>query len=132
MKFLRLFSSTVLPVALAALACDGQQYVSPDTVALVVTNETTGAVRVNRCHYIPILLGSEVEARYQVEDEVAATIRVTRDEVTVNFQDPQRSHDVFAVPADNFESSHEETASDSPDGYSTVLTSPCTPDSATP
>ena len=75
---------------LLACACDGQQYVSPETVALVITNDDTNVQRVNRCHYVPVLLGSQVKARYRVEDGLHATITVTRDGPSVVFDDDGR------------------------------------------
>jgi hypothetical protein len=73
-----------------ACACDGQQYVSPDTLALVITNvtkEDAHVTRVNRCHYVPVLLGSQVKARYSVEEGLHATITITRDTRSVVFDD---------------------------------------------
>lgn len=81
---LRSFAALTLVLA---CACDGQQYVSPDTLALVITNDSTGVQRVNRCHYVPVLLGSQVKARYLVEDGLHATITITRDTTSVVFDD---------------------------------------------
>ncbi|HYQ26451.1 MAG TPA: hypothetical protein VER04_04505, partial [Polyangiaceae bacterium] len=72
--------------ALATLSCS-QGYVSPDTVALVITAAGSSAQRVNRCHYVPVLLGSRDRARYSVDDQLHATIDLTRDKVTVLFED---------------------------------------------
>ena len=58
-------------------ACEDRQYVSPDTVSLSITNDDTGVERVNRCNFIPVLLGSEVKARYQVEGDLKATLTIT-------------------------------------------------------
>lgn len=116
-------------VALSLLGCDGQQYVSPDTVELVIVNDSTGVQRVNRCNYIPVLLGGQVKARYTVESDLKATITITREEVEVTFQDPSRDHDPFVVPADTFEEGELTLEADAPpDGYTVTLGTPCTPD----
>lgn len=77
-----------LSVALvvAATGCQDQQYVSPDTVLLSITNKARDVELVNRCHYIPILLGGEVKARYAVEDDIKATITINREKVIVSYE----------------------------------------------
>lgn len=119
----------LLLLACFAQACDGQQYVSPDTVALVISNDATGVERVNRCNYIPVLLGSQVKARYTVESDLKATITITREEVALTFEDPGREHEPFVVPSDTFEDGDLTLQVDSPpDGYTITLGTPCTPD----
>lgn len=114
----------------ALLGCDGQQYVNPDTVRLVIVNDSTGVTRVNRCNYIPVLLGSQVKARYTVEDDLKVTITITREEVELSFQDPSRDHDPFVVPAETFEEGDLTLQAEAPpDGYTVTLSSvACTPD----
>jgi hypothetical protein len=114
--------------ALFASGCDDPQYVDPDTVALIVTNDSTGVERVNRCHYVPVLLGSEVKARYLVEDELRATITVTREDVSVIFEDAGEEVASFVVDSDTFASAAKEEAPDPPPNYTVTLRSPCTPD----
>lgn len=115
--------------AFILLGCNEQQYVSPDTVSLVISNDATGVVRVNRCNFIPVLLGSQVKARYAVESDLKATITITREEVEVSFQDPGREHEPFLVPAETFEEEDVTLQADSPpDGYTVTLSTPCTPD----
>lgn len=109
-------------------ACDDPQYVDPDTVALVVTNDATHVERVNRCHYVPVLLGSEVKARYLVEDELRATITVTREDVSVLFEEAGADVASFVVDSDEFSGAANEVAPDPPPGYTVTLRSPCTPD----
>lgn len=69
------------------LGCDSQQYVDPDTVALIVTENDSGQQRVNRCHYIPVLLGSQIKFRYEVDADIDVTLTITRDEVDVHFDE---------------------------------------------
>lgn len=116
-------------LALGLLGCNEQQYVSPDTVSLVISDDSTGLERVNRCNYIPVLLGSQVKARYVVEDDLKATITITREQVEVIFQDPDRDHEPFLVPAETFEEGDVMLQADAPpDGYTVTLGTPCTPD----
>lgn len=116
-------------LAIVLLGCNEQQYVSPDTVGLVIRNDSTDEVRVSRCNYIPVLLGSQVKARYRVEDDLKATITITREEVEVTFEDPGRDHEPFLVPAETFEEGDLTLQADNPpDGYTVTLSTPCTPD----
>jgi hypothetical protein len=39
---------------------------------------------------VPVLLGSQVKARYLVEDDLHATLTITRDELSVVFDDAGR------------------------------------------
>lgn len=117
----------LLPAAVAALACDGQQYVNADTVALVVTDETTQLQRVNRCHYVPVLAGSRIVFRYEIDDELRTTLAVTRDEVRVTFE-PDGAADLFAVDAEDLGEDERFTAEAPPSGYRVELVAGCTPD----
>ena len=121
------YSASVAVLTLLLCGCDGQQYVGADTVELLITNDATTLQRVKRCNNIPILLGSEVKARYVVESDLSTTITITRDQVEVTFQDPGRSHEPFVVPAQDFEGGVSRLAETPPDGYTVELSSPCTP-----
>lgn len=81
------FAYAALVLSLGALGCEDQAYVSPNTVSLSIT-DSDGIERVHRCNYIPILLGSEVKARYAVDDDLKAVIAITRDEITLTFEPP--------------------------------------------
>lgn len=109
------------------LGCDGQQYVSPDTVALVVTDDGTQMQRVNRCQYIPVLAGSRVVFRYEVDGELKATLIIDRDEVRVAFE-PEGVADTFEVDAEDLTDNQRFTADSPPDGYQVELVAGCTPD----
>jgi hypothetical protein len=108
-------------------ACEGRQYVSPDTVALTVTRQ--GIERLRQCHYIPVLLGSRVLASYPVEGELSAVIDVTRDTVTLDF-DGADERASLEIPSKNFEAAHSEQVEVISAGktYTAVLSSPCEPD----
>jgi hypothetical protein len=122
------YSSLVTTVALVCLVgCDGQQYVSPDTVALVVTDTASGVERVNHCHYVPVLLGSEIEARYVVKGELGVTIRLTRDDVRVDYAEPGQVYASYQVETEQLEGTVSLTDEGAPDGYRVELSSPCTP-----
>ena len=109
--------------ALLLSACDGQQYVSPDTVQLVITKDGSTRQLVNRCNYIPVLLGSEIKSRYVVEGELKATLTITRDAVTVSFDD---AAETFKISASELAESAE-SAPNPPTGYTVELSSGCTP-----
>jgi hypothetical protein len=110
--------------ALLILACDGQQYVSPDTVHLVITKDGSTRELVNRCNYVPVLLGSTVKARYEVDDELKATLTITHDAVTVGFDGVA---DTFKVSAAELADAAQ-LAPDPPAGYTVELSPGCTPD----
>lgn len=110
--------------ALLLFACDGQQYVSPDTVQLVITKGGSPPELVNRCNYMPVLLGSTVKARYVVEDDLKATLTITHDAVTVSFDG---AADTFRVSAAEL-AEGTQTAPDPPAGYTVELSSDCVPD----
>jgi hypothetical protein len=110
--------------ALLILACDGQQYVSPDTVHLVITKDGSTRELVNRCNYVPVLLGSTVKARYEVDDDLKATLTITHDAVTVGFDGVA---DTFKVSAAELADAAQ-FAPDPPAGYTVELSPGCTPD----
>jgi hypothetical protein len=114
-------------VAALALGCDGQQYVNPDTVALVVTDDATQMQRVNRCQYIPVLAGSRVIFRYDIDGDLKATLVIDRDEVRVVFE-PEGSADTFEVDAEDLTDAQHYTVDEPPDGYQVELIAGCTPD----
>lgn len=117
-------SVTALLSALLLLACDGQQYVSPDTVHLVITEDSSSLEVVNRCNYVPVLLGSTVKARYGVDDDLKATLTITHDAVTVGFDG---AADTFKVSATEL-ADGTQLAPDPPAGYTVELSPGCTPD----
>jgi hypothetical protein len=119
-------SRLVLAAALL-FGCDGQQYVNADTVALVVTDDATQLQRVNRCHYIPVLAGGRVVFRYEVDDELRATLAIDRDEVRVVFE-PEGVAEIFEVDAEDLSEDQRFTAESAPDGYVVELVAGCTPD----
>lgn len=120
-------SKILIGLAFAALGCDDTQYVNPDTVALIVTNDSTGIERVNRCHYIPVLLGSQLKARYVVEDELRVTLTLTRDELDLLFEDAGRPVEQLTLPSQQFAEEAHEVAESPPTGFTVELDSPCTP-----
>jgi hypothetical protein len=111
-------------VALTALGCDGQQYVGADTVALVVSDEATGAPVLDACHFIPVLLGSRSVSRYRVDEQLAVTIDITRDEIVVSF-DSADVIEPFRVESARFEGAAKASDAAPPAGYSVDLVSPC-------
>jgi len=110
--------------ALWLLACDSQDYVNPPTVQLVIAKESSTLELVNRCNYMPVLLGSTVKARYVVEDELRATLTITHDAVTVDFDG---AADTFTVSATEL-AEGPQSAPDPPGGYTVDLSLGCTPD----
>lgn len=112
--------------ALAVLGCDGQQYVSPDTVALTITTDA-GAPRVEACQYIPVLLGSRAVAHYVVDERLDVTFDITRDEVSVTFEGSDGPIEPFRVPSERFADSATERDEAPPAGYAVELNSPCAP-----
>jgi hypothetical protein len=117
----------LLAVSGAVVGCDEQQYVSPDTVALIVTDDATNTQRVNRCLYIPVLLGGRVVFRYEVDAEVKALLVITRDEVTVSFE-PEEAAEPFSVDTDDLTETQRHEAESPPSGYTVELSAGCTPD----
>lgn len=107
--------------------CDDQQYVSPDTFALSVTDEGSGVERVHRCHYVPVLLGSRIQFRYRVDTGVSVTLSVTRDEVEVTFEGAGFADSASVSPKQVVEAGTT-TIDWAPPGYSAELIAGCTPD----
>lgn len=126
MSFQRLSRRGVAILALVAAGCDGQQYVSPDTVALSIGTEA-GASRLNVCQYIPVLLGSRAVSHYTIDGRFDVTLDVTRDEIGVSFAGPGQVVEPFTVPSARFADSASETDPSPPVGYTVELLSPCAP-----
>ena len=126
MKTSSLARMTLLMVS--ALACDGQQYVSPQTIALVVSDDATRSQRVNRCHFVPVLLGSQVKFRYVVASGLRATLTLTRDEVAVEFEGAAGTEAFRVYTSDMEVEGTRLSAERPPEGYSVELESGCTPD----
>lgn len=124
MSYLRKTLPLLLPLVL--FGCDGQQYVSPDTVELSITNDSNLEL-VNRCHYIPVLLGSQVKARYRIEDERRVTITITRDEIQLEY-DSGESELVTPQELEELESGESLALQNTPSTYIALLTPNCTPD----
>jgi hypothetical protein len=113
--------------ALLCTACDGEQYVNPGTVELVITDTSSGMQRVNRCNYVPVLQGSHVVFRYQVEDGLKATLFATRDEVSVGFE-PADGTTPFRISSEDLAANLEPETGSAPDGYELTLRPGCKPD----
>jgi hypothetical protein len=129
MSYSKFSSLAGLSLLLALVACDGQQYVSPDTVGLLIRNDDTQIDRVNRCNYVPVLLGSEVKSRYAVEGDAKATITITRDDIVVTFEGFADDPPPFEAKAKEFSTTgSSDTAPTPPSGYSVTLSSGCTPE----
>lgn len=116
----------VLLGALALGGCDGQQYVSPDTVLLTVSHDVTGSKVVEGCNYVPVLLGSQIQQRYAVEDGLQASVSITRSEIVVIFTGADVAR--FRVATKELEPGVVVIDDDPPDGYSVELSSGCVPD----
>jgi hypothetical protein len=117
----RLLNASLL-VPFTLLACDGQQYVSPDTVRLSVSDEDRELV--SRCHFIPVLLGSQVKARYRVDEALRVTVTITRDEIEVSY-DSGESELVATAELEDVPSGASLTLQNTPPGYSASLTPHC-------
>jgi hypothetical protein len=109
--------------ALLLSACDGQQYVSPDTVQLLITKDGSTLQLVNRCNYVPVLLGSVVKVRYVIEDDLKATLTLTRDAATVSYDD---GAEPFKVSASEL-ADGDQIDPQPPPGYAVTLSLGCTP-----
>lgn len=110
------------------LACLEEQYVSPDTVRLQITESRTSRERVNQCLYVPVLLGSHDSASYALDGGLHARFDVTREEVVVTFDGTSEAVAPFRVESKRFEGSAHEVDPAPPTGYDVELSSPCTPD----
>jgi hypothetical protein len=128
MKTTRAASKVLALIACAALGCEDQQYVSPDTVALVITSDASNTQLVNRCNYVPVLLGSRIGARYRVEDQLFANIDLTREAVTVFFETDGEAVEPFSLDSKRFNDQAREVDPAPPGGYSVELSSPCMPE----
>jgi hypothetical protein len=126
MTNMQLYGSAWL-VALALLGCDGQQYVSPDTALLTVSHDVTGSKVVEGCSYIPVLLGSAIQKRYAVDDDLEADITLTRAEIIVTFKGSGAAARPFRVTTKELENG-DAVAESPPDGYTVELGTGCTPD----
>lgn len=127
MIFSRSLKCALLLTASAVLGCDGQQYVSPDTVALVVRDESSGTKQLDECHYVPVLLGSRSVSRYSLEADLRVELDLTRDEVRVSFESGREQVASFVVPSSRFAQDASERAPAPPTGYRVDLVSPCSP-----
>jgi hypothetical protein len=112
--------------ALALGGCDGQQYVSPDTVLLTVSHDVTGSKVVEGCNYVPVLLGSQIQQQYVVEDGLQASVSITRSEIVVAFTGADVAR--FRVATKELEGGAVVVDDDPPAGYSVELKSGCVPD----
>jgi len=122
-----LFTALALCALPCLIACDGQQYVSPDTVALSITKDATGIKKLNHCNYVPVLLGGEVDATYDVDGDLQAVLSITRDSVKVAFVGAGSEVEPFVATTKDVLDAPQ-TASSPPAGYTALLSSGCTPD----
>jgi hypothetical protein len=111
--------------ALALGGCDGQQYVSPDTVLLTVSHDVTGSKVVEGCNYVPVLLGSQIQTRYVIDDGLAASLSITRAQAIVTFTGADV--EPFRVTTKELESGAV-VDDHPPDGFSVELSSGCVPE----
>ena len=126
MNRLGLFRSGLLGL-LWLVACDGQQYVSPDTLALSITKDASSVARVNDCNYVPVLLGDKVDSTYAVEGELTANLTITRDSYRVAFEGAAIAVDPFVATATDLKDGPQ-TDPTPPRGYTVKLSLGCTPD----
>jgi hypothetical protein len=119
-------SALLLLPALLCFACDGQQYVNPETVQLIITDTSSGMDRVNRCNYVPVLQGSRVVFRYEIEDGLKATLFATRDEITVGFE-PEDGTTPFFITAEDLAAKLPPERGEPPEGYALSLLPDCKP-----
>jgi hypothetical protein len=117
-----------LLAAFALLGCDGQQYVSPDTVLLTVSHDVTGSKLLERCNYVPVLLGGRVDRHYVVDGALQATIALTRSDIVVTFQGAGDGFEPFHVAPKRLEDSTSVVDEYSPTGYTAELSPGCVPD----
>ncbi len=113
---------------LSLTACEDQRYVNPGTVRLTISSDKNGSTLVDSCHYVPVLLGSQVEARYDVDADLAASLTITRSELTVTFSGAAAGAPAFRADPKNFVADSVTVAEDPPPGYSVELRPGCTPD----
>lgn len=122
----RLAPLCLVPILLANWGCEEQQYVNPDTVQLTVTR-AGGVTLVQRCNYIPVLLGSAVNIGYHVEDDLGARLEITRETVRVTFEDSSGEVSSFGVPGVTFSEQFSVDVPDPPAGYAATLSAGCIP-----
>lgn len=122
------FHWLLLP-ALLCSACDGEQYVDPETVQLIITDTSSGMDRVNRCNYVPVLQGSRVVFRYEIEDGLKATLVATRDEITVGFEPPDGT-EPFRITAEDLAANLDPEGGSLPEKYELELLPGCKPTGA--
>jgi hypothetical protein len=118
-----------LPLVTLLFACWGcqeQQYVNPDTVKLSVSR-AGGATLVDRCNYIPVLLGGAAQFTYHVERDLGVHLQITRDKVLATFEDSSGRLGSFGAPSSSFADDFSVDASEPPDGYSATLSAGCVP-----
>jgi hypothetical protein len=120
-------SIAVVLFGFALGACDGQQYVSPDTVALSVAEDGGGPELVHRCDYVPVLLGDAVQSKHVVDSELQLTFTATRDVFSVTFNSAAGAVEPFVVKAQAVLDGPQ-TAENPPSGYTVQLSSRCSPD----
>lgn len=121
--------------ALTAFGCQGQQYVSPDTVQLSVSDASVDPPieRVSHCHYIPVLLGDQIQGRYRVTGELDAVMLLTRERVTISFEGESAGGEAppppWVVPSSVFRDKRARAEpSTQPAGLELALMSPCVPE----
>jgi hypothetical protein len=111
---------------LALAGCDGQQYVSPDTVALSVTSDETGSDLLSHCDFVPVLPGAEVTSSFVVDPPLSATLSITRSSVSVTFEGTAPGTPPFVVAAAVVQQG-KQIAPEPPAGYTVTLSPGCTP-----
>jgi hypothetical protein len=126
--FSGVLSVAALVLAALTLGCDGQGYVNPETVRLVISHDNTSSQLVDECNYVPVLLGGLVKAEYPVDGALVATISLTRSAVTVSFSGVDPSPAPFEVAPQDIRSDSSTLADDPPAGYTVELRSGCAPD----
>lgn len=118
----------LLLAALAVLGCEGQQYVSPDTVLLTIKHDVSGSALIEGCSYVPVLLGGQVQKRYFADDDLSAIITLTRSDIVVTYQGAAGDGiEPFPVTTRRLEVGDID-AEFPPSGYTVNLSSGCTPE----
>ena len=114
--------------ALSLVACEDTHYVNPETVLLNISDQRSRFTLVEHCYYVPVLLGSQVEADYVIDSDLSATIVVTRSAVTVSFGGDAVGAAVFHVAPKDLQSDVSTFDDAPPAGYTVALRSGCAPD----
>lgn len=115
----------------AGAGCEGQHYVDAQTVSISVTRDSTPvALLMRRCHYVPVLLGSEVRARHVVDDQLAFELRATQHEVVVSFEGAEDADAGVRVDAEDLSDDFAQEFPITSAGvrYTVGIESPCDPD----